>query len=1034
MKKGIKILILAWVYLISKDVKAQADSSLNGELRRLLINLNRAPCLSPFLFDMAAHSTNDTFYRVISNDTSDANNWLSLYFEFNAMSYSPGIIPSDDQIANDISAVNKFFNVVSQDSVQTRKVPVGLMDFDFNSIRPDAFDSANMGRWYFWNNDSIWDNPARISDPFEINPENPLRGTCREIFAFSPLVESHPFRNVTFVIDPSKFIFYNNPLYSTNVLNYPSPHLFQIDFDDGGGFRNVDPYNYSEINVIYPTKGVFHPKAQVLMDGNVIKFSLSTFEILSNDLEKLPDLVYNFPDLWVGVYKGCSSDTLLKPIIYVSGIDILEDRFIPDIYHDMILDSRQNELLPMLKNFDYDFVIVDWKDSKVDMRDNAMALVSLIDFLKKRSDSTHQFIVIGESMGGVVSRFALTYMETSTYLNSGSNADKLEFKRWRSHNTRLFISFDSPHQGAVVPLAYQHATDWIYRVPRPLIRTVFFIYKMFKQADIQRNVMQTDAVKQLLILHRDTRNASAEYTNHSLRDDFMSDLVALNSSTGGWPAHCKLMGISNGLFDGSAQVGYKDSVIQPNDVIINMNMFIGVKIFKFIPVPVFAMDNSKLRINPTGSGNVVELGWRYNAGVTATSLASMPYGFIWSLRGCLINIFKKKTSPCNILGVGIPFTVDVNNAEPCERFPGGTEAGFDNFTATPVHKDVKKWFYKRYVDYDPFNGTITTRNSYGIRFLLAGNYNLNAWSNVPRFCFIPMQSALDYIGLDGSGNRLPQTLNLSVISVDTNMFRTPFDIIMGWNTHATYPGTIRNLFSNGFLDANGTHLSFRNEPINLYGSEPANFGIINREIGDRHLYLDNLNINREALFQTSDFISAGLSESKYYLYPNKSPLTFGMTILGLNSDSGRFFIDSFKTKGQVEFRAGNEIRLEPGFHARHNSKFLAHIQQMDTCEFTLTQIQEMGLTSTENTDVEQLVSGDNILTLYPNPSESFVYIKSSTQVPMTGYILDLNGRRLGNGNMVDNKLQFNVENLAKGVYICIIECESVLYRFKIIKQ
>lgn len=87
MKKGIKILILAWVYLISKDVKAQADSSLNGELRRLLINLNRAPCVSPFLFDMAAHSTNDTFYRVISNDTSDANNWLSLYFEFNAMSF-----------------------------------------------------------------------------------------------------------------------------------------------------------------------------------------------------------------------------------------------------------------------------------------------------------------------------------------------------------------------------------------------------------------------------------------------------------------------------------------------------------------------------------------------------------------------------------------------------------------------------------------------------------------------------------------------------------------------------------------------------------------------------------------------------------------------------------------------------------------------------------------------------------------------------------------------------------------------------------
>ena len=256
---------------------------------------------------------------------------------------------------------------------------------------------------------------------------------------------------------------------------------------------------------------------------------------------------------------------------------------------------------------------------------------------------------------------------------------------------------------------------------------------------------------------------------------------------------------------------------------------------------------------------------------------------------------------------------------------------------------------------------------------------------------------------------------------------------MGWNTHSTYPSTIRSEFSKGFRNANGTHLSFRNDDIELYDIlEPDNFGIINREIGDRHLYLDNLNINREALFQSSSFISAGRHVNKYYRYTDQPPIS--NEIESLQSDSGRFFIDSFTTRGQVEFRAGDEIRLLPGFHARINSKYFAHIQKMDTCEFTLTQIQEMGLTSTENTDVQQLVSGDNIFTLYPNPSESFVYIKSSTQVPMTGYILDLNGRRLGNGNMVDSKLQFNVENLAKGVYICIIECESVLYRFKIFKQ
>lgn len=618
-------------------------------------------------------------------------------------------------------------------------------------------------------------------------------------------------------------------------------------------------------------------------------------------------------------------------------------------------------------------------------------------------------------------------------MNSGTTADKIEFKRWRSHNTRLFISFDSPHQGAVVPLAYQHATDWIYKVPRPLLRTIFFLRNMAKQSDIQRNAIATDAVKQLLILHRDTRNGSAEYTSHSKRTEFMDELEGLNPTTNGWPEHCKLMAISNGLFDGGIQVGYKDSLIQPNDVLVNVNMFLGVKIFKFIPIPVFAMDDSKLRINPNGNGNIVELGWRFNLGVTATSLAAMPYGFIWSLRGCLINLFKSKTSPCNVLGVGFPFTVDINNTEPWERYPGGTESNFDNFLDTPIHKSVKKWLYKRYVDYDPFNGTIVTNNSYGIRFLLAGNYNLDAWSNVPRFCFVPMQSALDYRGFDGFGAQLPQDLDISNISVDTNMSRTPFDIIMGWNTHAAYPGTIRFIAPGGFRNANATHLSLRNEPIDFYfGGEPDDLGILNREIGDRHLYLDNLIINREALFQTSELISAGNHESPYYLYPDRNP---GISeIESLHSDSGRFFIDSFTTRGQVEFRAGNEIRLLPGFHARSNSKFLAHIQVMNICVLTLEEIQAMSIVANEETEINIITDSDKLFTVYPNPTQSIIYINSSLNMPMKGYLLDLNGKKVGIGDIVNNKLQFNVDNLVNGIYSCIIECEGVYYKFKIIKQ
>lgn len=50
-------------------------------------------------------------------------------------------------------------------------------------------------------------------------------------------------------------------------------------------------------------------------------------------------------------------------------------------------------------------------------------------------------VILGLSMGGVISRWALRDMET---------------RLGQQHNTRMFISMDAPQQGANVPAAYQH--------------------------------------------------------------------------------------------------------------------------------------------------------------------------------------------------------------------------------------------------------------------------------------------------------------------------------------------------------------------------------------------------------------------------------------------------------------------------------------------------------------------------------------------------------------------------------------------------
>ena len=76
---------------------------------------------------------------------------------------------------------------------------------------------------------------------------------------------------------------------------------------------------------------------------------------------------------------------------------------------------------------------------------NAMLLVELIKSINNSKVGNEKNIVIGPSMGGLISRYALGYMESQ-------NID---------HDTRLYISFDAPHVGANVPIGFQHMFNFL---------------------------------------------------------------------------------------------------------------------------------------------------------------------------------------------------------------------------------------------------------------------------------------------------------------------------------------------------------------------------------------------------------------------------------------------------------------------------------------------------------------------------------------------------------------------------------------------
>jgi hypothetical protein len=97
---------------------------------------------------------------------------------------------------------------------------------------------------------------------------------------------------------------------------------------------------------------------------------------------------------------------------------------------------------------------------------NAMVLIELLNQLKplarlpgaKGATILQPFTIVGPSMGGLVSRYALAYMEKQKYDNAPVPAGKAA-DYW-DHNTLEWVSFDAPHQGANIPLCDQAYLDY----------------------------------------------------------------------------------------------------------------------------------------------------------------------------------------------------------------------------------------------------------------------------------------------------------------------------------------------------------------------------------------------------------------------------------------------------------------------------------------------------------------------------------------------------------------------------------------------
>jgi pimeloyl-ACP methyl ester carboxylesterase len=268
-------------------------------------------------------------------------------------------------------------------------------------------------------------------------------------------------------------------LSSANIFN-TSEHSIrsvEIDFNDGYDFK---PINLNEnITVNYSEEGSKLIRFKITLDTDEVIFRNSTIEVsyANADLySRSSQVITTFsssitPDLSVygestsypgtGEYElFLSADNVLdKPIFLVDGFDPDDGRSITGIYELLNFNDGNSisNLGDLVRDEGFDVVILNFPvyvrtadnaviDGGADFIErNAMLLVDLINLINSDKVGNEQNVVIGPSMGGLISRYALNYME-----NQNMN-----------HDTRLWISFDAPHYGANVPIGFQHQFNFL---------------------------------------------------------------------------------------------------------------------------------------------------------------------------------------------------------------------------------------------------------------------------------------------------------------------------------------------------------------------------------------------------------------------------------------------------------------------------------------------------------------------------------------------------------------------------------------------
>ena len=178
---------------------------------------------------------------------------------------------------------------------------------------------------------------------------------------------------------------------------------------------------------------------------------------------------------------------------------------------------------------------------------NAMVLVELIQKTNQTliaNGSTEKITIVGPSMGGLISRYALAYMEKNNL----------------PHNCKLWISFDAPHLGANIPIGDQWWVD-------------FIATRSNAESAVEANEKRLGSIaaRQMLLFHKLSGSEGiptpAIKDGINYRDRFITNLESNGLANSlGFPTLPRKTCLINGAINGTLQKVINSGVEQSRDI------------------------------------------------------------------------------------------------------------------------------------------------------------------------------------------------------------------------------------------------------------------------------------------------------------------------------------------------------------------------------------------------------------------------------------------------------------------------------------